>query len=72
MKKRILLCLFLLQQLFIHAQQLYFPPITGTTWETISPDSLGWCTDKIDSLYQFLETNNSKGFIVLKIGRAHV
>lgn len=50
--------------------QLYFPPLSGTaTWESTSPESLGWCTDKIDSLYHFLETENTKGFIVLKDGK---
>ncbi len=54
----------------LQAQQLYFPPLSNTaTWETTSPESLGWCTDKIDSLYDFLETNNSKAFIVLKDGK---
>ena len=36
------------------AQQLYFPPLTGSAWETISPSSLGWRTDQIDSLEHFL------------------
>ena len=51
------------------AQQLYFPPLTGSTWETISPSSLGWCTDQIDSLYRFLDQKNTKAFIVLKDGK---
>jgi CubicO group peptidase (beta-lactamase class C family) len=38
-------------------------------WETISPESLGWCKDKIDSLYNFLQQKNSKAFLVLKDGR---
>jgi CubicO group peptidase (beta-lactamase class C family) len=53
----------------LHAQNLYFPPLTGTTWETTTPTSLGWCTDKLDSLKQFLERSNTKGFIILKDGR---
>ncbi len=53
----------------IHAQSLYFPPLTGNTWETLSPDSLGWCNDKIQDLYDLLETNNTKAFIILKDGR---
>jgi CubicO group peptidase (beta-lactamase class C family) len=51
------------------AQDLYFPPLTGTTWETTDPASLGWCAERIDSLYDFLETRNTKAFIVLKDGR---
>jgi CubicO group peptidase (beta-lactamase class C family) len=63
--------IFLIQLLGsdIKAQNLYFPPLTGNTWETLSPDSLGWCQDKIDALYDFLETTNTKGFIYLKNGK---
>jgi CubicO group peptidase (beta-lactamase class C family) len=50
-------------------QELYFPPITGDNWDTLSPNSLGWCNDKIETLYDFLESNNSKAFILLKDGR---
>ena len=51
------------------AQSLYFPPLTGDEWETLSPSSLGWCEDRIDSLYDVLEENNTKAFIVLKDGK---
>ena len=51
------------------AQTLYFPPVAGNTWATTDPADLGWCTDRIDSLYNFLEQKNSKAFIVLKDGR---
>ncbi|MEZ4982332.1 MAG: serine hydrolase [Saprospiraceae bacterium] len=53
----------------ISAQNLYFPPLTGDAWESISPDDLDWCQEKIDSLYDFLDFHNSKGFIVLKDGK---
>jgi CubicO group peptidase (beta-lactamase class C family) len=54
----------------IKAQQLYFPPLSNAvTWETTSPELLGWCTNKLDSLYDFLEAENSKGFLVLKDGK---
>jgi len=53
----------------IKAQSLYFPPLTGDEWETLSPSSLGWCEDRIDSLYDVLEENNTKAFIVLKDGK---
>lgn len=49
--------------------QLYFPPVTGTDWDTLSPQSLNWCPEKIDSLYAFLDTNNTKAFILLKNGK---
>jgi CubicO group peptidase (beta-lactamase class C family) len=52
------------------AQQLYFPPISASAnWETITPESLGWCTNQLDSLYDFLGTNHTKAFLVLKDGK---
>lgn len=50
-------------------QNLYFPPLTGGTWETTAPQSLGWCTDAIPPLYDFLEKNNTKAFLLLKDGK---
>ena len=52
-----------------HAQSLYFPPITGNTWATTSPESLDWCQSRIDALYNYLEANNTKSFILLKDGK---
>ncbi len=49
--------------------QSYFPPNVGSQWDTTSPQSLGWCVDKIQPLYNFLDSNNSKAFIVLKDGK---
>ena len=51
------------------SQQIYFPPPNNTDWVVTSPESLGWCTDKIAPLYNFLESNNTKAFIVLKDGK---
>lgn len=51
------------------AQNLYFPPTTGNVWDTTSPSSLGYCQPKIDSLYNFLDLNNTKAFILLKDGK---
>lgn len=54
----------------VKAQNLYFPPISNSsTWDTISPDSLGWCANEIDSLYSYLEEQDTKGFILLKDGK---
>ena len=51
------------------AQNIYFPPNAAGTWETVDPASLGWCTDQIPPLLDFLGENNTKAFIVLKDGR---
>lgn len=51
------------------AQGLYFPTLSGTTWDTISPLTLGWCPDKIDTLENYLAQKNTKAFIVLKHGK---
>ena len=54
----------------VKAQNIYFPPLSSTAnWDTLSPASLGWCPNRIDSLYRFLEEQNSKAFIVLKDGK---
>lgn len=51
------------------SQDLYFPPILGDEWETVSPAELGWCEEGLDELYSFLASSNTKAFIVLKDGR---
>jgi CubicO group peptidase (beta-lactamase class C family) len=51
------------------AQTLYFPPVTGDAWETLSPLSLRWSKAAIDSLYDYLEQENTKAFILLKDGK---
>jgi CubicO group peptidase (beta-lactamase class C family) len=35
----------------------------------VTPSSLGWCVQNIDTLYSFLQAKNSKAFLVLKDGR---
>ena len=54
----------------MQSQNLYFPPLSNTaTWDTVSPASLGWCVNEIDTLYNFLDKENTKGFLVLKDGK---
>jgi CubicO group peptidase (beta-lactamase class C family) len=48
---------------------LYFPPLTGSTWETISTAELGWNTDTEQNLYDLLNEKNTKAFLVLKDGK---
>ena len=72
MKNKLLLyilSIFTLLAFDTYSQSIYFPPLTGNTWETVSPESLGWCTDNIDTLFSFLENKNTKAFLVLKDGK---
>ncbi|HFA51795.1 MAG TPA: T9SS type A sorting domain-containing protein [Bacteroidetes bacterium] len=48
---------------------MYFPPLLGNEWETLSPDSLNWCENKIEDFYTFLDNKNTKAFILLKDGK---
>ena len=48
---------------------LYFPPKTTTEWSSISPEELGWDTRAIDDLLSYLETNNTRAFLLLKDGK---
>ncbi|MES2558828.1 MAG: serine hydrolase [Bacteroidota bacterium] len=68
--KTLILSLLLFLSYVLHAQQPYFPPLaTNSPWETTSLDTLGWCPDKVDSLYSFLQQQNTKAFLVLKDGK---
>lgn len=69
MKRLISLFLMMCSVHFVQSQNYYFPPIDNEQWETVSPSDLGWCTENIDSLYHFLEAENTKAFILLKDGR---
>lgn len=68
MKKTITLLAFL-SFLGLNAQSLYFPPLTGKVWDTLSPTSLGWCQNNIDSLLDYLGKKDTKAFILLKDGK---
>lgn len=50
-------------------ESVYFPPITGNTWETKSISELNWNQSAVTSLLDFLETKNTKGFIILVNGK---
>ena len=67
--RRTILPFALLSITRLSAQEIYFPPTTGTQWETVDPASLGWCTENIPPLLDFLGDNNTKAFIILKDGR---
>ncbi|MCB0705967.1 MAG: serine hydrolase [Saprospiraceae bacterium] len=62
--------LFFLLSVSISAQsEYYFPPLSGSDWESKSPADLGWCPEKLDSLHAFLEEKQTRSFIVLHEGR---
>ena len=67
--KRGILIIWLLFSKSLFAQNLYFPPLTGNNWDTLSPSALNWCQPRIDSLYQYLQDRHTKGFIILKDGK---
>ena len=72
MKKREIIYVFILFIFSINtkAQPLYYPPIsTSETWGTTDPTTLGWCPERINNLYTFLEQENTKGFLILKDGK---
>ena len=48
---------------------MYFPPLNGNEWESISMSELDWNEAVEQSLYDFLEENNTDAFIILKDGR---
>lgn len=53
----------------VKSQSIYFPPLSGNTWQTLDPADLGWCSDSIQALYNLLQQTNAKSFIVLKDGK---
>lgn len=48
---------------------MYFPPVSGTSWETISVSELGWNESGVQPLKEYLAEKNSRSFIILVNGR---
>lgn len=71
MKKLYALLLSLTFAASLQAQSnYYFPPAGNNQWDTLSPtQDLGWCQYKIDTLVNYLNLKNTKGFIILKDGK---
>lgn len=63
------ICCCLLFHLVIYGQEIYFPPMVGDDWETVDPATLNWASDRIDTLYAYLEREDTKAFLLLKDGR---
>lgn len=51
------------------ATALYFPPLSGSTWETVTAASLGWNEGLFNDLYTYLAQKNTKAFLILKDGK---
>lgn len=49
--------------------EMYFPPLTGSEWETISMETLKWNAAAEPALTSFLEETATDAFIVLHNGR---
>jgi CubicO group peptidase (beta-lactamase class C family) len=49
-------------------ENLYFPPLTGTNWETKSIADLGWKQEAVQPLLDYLELKHSKSFMILVNG----
>ena len=50
-------------------ETLYFPPIGSTVWQTASASSLGWNETELNNLYSYLQSKDTKAFIILKNGK---
>lgn len=48
---------------------LYFPPVNTSEWQSITAKSLNWDTSKLPALYNYLEQEETRAFIVLKDGK---
>lgn len=69
MKHSYLILLSLFFSWKMQSQSLYFPPLSGNTWDSIAPAAVGYCPPRIDSLYAFLQSKDTKAFIILKNGK---
>lgn len=47
----------------------YFPPFASSTWETIHAEELGWSTEDLDKLLDFVASRETRAFIILKDGK---
>lgn len=50
-------------------QSLYYPPLTGNSWQTTDAASLGWDTTRFQDLRTFLDTTGTRAFMILKDGK---
>jgi len=50
-------------------EEMYFPPIGSTNWETKTIQSLNWNQSEVQPLLDYLELKNTKSFIILHNGK---
>lgn len=50
-------------------KSIYFPPVGSSTWETLTPASLGWNEAAIAGLDNFMTSTNTRALLVLKDGK---
>ncbi len=48
---------------------MYFPPTGSDEWQTTTPESLGWNTANLAALYDYLQQQDTRAFLLLKDGR---
>lgn len=53
----------------IPSREMYFPPINSMQWEISTFNELGWNVQEFENLKMYLESMNTRAFIVLKDGR---
>lgn len=51
------------------SENMYFPPVSGTNWETKSISALGWKQEAVQPLLDYLELKHTKSFMILVNGR---
>jgi CubicO group peptidase (beta-lactamase class C family) len=61
----------LLGTFILNAQSLYFPPTSfnDTSWQKMSLSDARWCENELDTLLDYLESKETKAFIILKDGK---
>lgn len=67
--KLIVLAFCLAFGLTANAQISYFPPLTGSQWDTVSATSLGWCIPELDSLFAYAGRTSTDALLILKDGK---
>lgn len=53
----------------LESEELYFPPIGSDDWERISVEELNWNEDEVQPLLDYLESKDTKAFLILKNGK---